>query len=159
MSEIIELSHEDILNSSHRFRCAFDCINISISESMKICNQIGKKVNYPLYDEASFIDEVCSRQNNRILVICDGDNCYGALHFELCKEGDTKVVYIHHVGVYPQYRRKCYATELFRYLFKYVRADEYQIGLMADNLSARKFYESLGFRTHSLFMFRNKGSK
>lgn len=155
MTEIIELSHEDILNASHRFRCAFDCINIAISESMKICNQIGKKVNYPLYDEASFIDEICSHRHNRILVIGDGNNCYGALHFVLCKEGDTMVVHIHHVGVYSQCRRKGYATELFRYLFEHVKADEYQVGLMADNMSAKKLYEFLGFRTHSLFMFRN----
>lgn len=155
MLEISELSSDDILNETSLYRCAFDCVNISIAESTKICEQIGKKVNYPLYDEVSFIDEVCSHQHNRILVICDEDNCYGALHFELHKEGDTKVVYIHHVGVYPQYRRRSYATELFRYLFEHVKADEYQIGLMADNEVARKLYESLGFRTHSLFMFRN----
>ena len=62
--------------------------------------------------------------------------------------------HILHIGVYSQHRHKGYATALFRHMFEHVNADEYQIGLMADNTIARKLYESLGFKVHSLFMFR-----
>ena len=154
MLEIRELSSSDILTPSHRFRCALDCINISIAESIKICEQIGKRNNDPFYDEASFIDEICIPTNNHVLAIGDENVSFGALHYEVVNRDGVRYVHIHHIGVYPQYRRRGYATALFRYMFEHVNADKYQIGLMADNTIARKLYESLGFKVHSLFMFR-----
>ena len=154
MSFIYVLDSYDFERRTPAFECALDCINLSIEESKAYCKMIGKKNNDTLYTRNDF-GALIMDMFSRIITVHDEETHYGALHYSKRMEGGVRTCVIHHIGVLPEYRRKGYAKELFRYLFSVTDCEEFQLGLMVDNIPALKLYESLGFRMHSAFMFKS----
>ena len=149
------LTITDFVNQTPLFECAYQCILLAQKESIKFCEILGKKNLDPIYTREDVRDFGMDFRQY-ILVVHDSE-CFGALHYSIDIQNGLKICNIHHVAVLPPFRRRGYAKALFAYVFEDRKdSDEFQIGLMANNLPALALYQSLGFKIHSHFMFKNE---
>jgi ribosomal protein S18 acetylase RimI-like enzyme len=96
-------------------------------------------------DSRAEIEKLCAMASNRLLVAETNDNhIIGAVIGAF----DGRRAWIYHLAVLPKARRSGVATRLMREIEKHLRAcGAVKVNLLVEpeNMTARRFYEALGF--------------
>jgi diamine N-acetyltransferase len=114
-------------------------------------------------DLYNFFDSVLSKKTNLILIAYMEGMAVGYLWAAFdCKPDnpltyERRQVYIHHIGVHEQFRRKHVGKSLFDELKRIARNEgfaHFAVDAWFFNKNAQKFFKSLGFDTYNIKMWQ-----
>jgi len=95
--------------------------------------------------------------NNQIVEIIESDQIVGVLWFVIHDQMGEPSIWVHHIEIYPEFRRRGYAKQALAKLEQVAKSNDIaSIGLhvFAFNSEAQALYQSLGYSVPGINMIK-----